>query len=160
MHVVQHDRLRQLLAIAARHHARRAVLGSASERLTDLLDAAVSCGSAVELIAKTLIASTTPALFADKGDRDSVLILAGHGERATRTPTDLRSVTAVEALKIVHHLHKEVPVGLPDVLPLRVRNAATHIALVDARELRRAIVRMGQMIAAALPILDLDPEPF
>src|SRR5215469_7952822 len=71
-YVVKHDQLKRLLAESARWHARRAIDLFISDQVNELLDAAVSAGSAVELLAKSYLASIDPALLADKGDRDTV----------------------------------------------------------------------------------------
>jgi len=159
-HVIPHGRLKQLLGRSARWHARKAVEGFVSDDLDELLQAAVSTGSAVELIAKTFCASVSPALLADKGDRDSVLMLTGQGAHAGGSALRLKSIGAVPALQVAKHLQKDLPTDLPDPIALRVRNAATHMACLDVNELRKGVIQMCRLVAAVLPLLDLDPMQF
>lgn len=159
-YLVENVRLKQLLALSGRWHSAKAIAGFVSEELGELLQAAVSVGSAVEMMAKTLIAVKSAALLADRGDRDSVLMLTGNSAQVTVDALRLRSIGAVEALKLAKHFHAELPVDLPDPLVLRVRNAAIHMALVDQARLRVAVARMTRYVEASLPLLDLSRSAF
>jgi hypothetical protein len=158
--VVASDGLRYVLARSGRWHARLALELFASPDLDEMLQAAISTGTAVELVAKAYLASVTPSLLAFRGHRDSLLLLGGRSVHVEDTATSMRSIQAGEALQLVKHLHPELPGDLNDPPPLRVRNAAAHMALVDAEELRQAIVQMARLIGALLPLLELDPDPF
>jgi len=44
--------------------------------------------------------------------------------------------------KLVKHLHKESALETQDPVCFRVRNSATHMALIDSAELRLATIQM------------------
>lgn len=64
--------LASFLRDAAGHHARRAVRCESTASEFELLDAAISVGVAVELVAKALVATVHPALPVRAGSRDGV----------------------------------------------------------------------------------------
>jgi hypothetical protein len=134
-----------------------------SEDRNELLQAAVSVGCAVELIAKAFVASVEHTLLADKGETDAILILADKGHLDKVSPTDLKSITATEGLLRAKRLHPTLVfnVSTPsDQIVLKVRNAAAHMALVDRTELRRAVLVMCRVIEGLLTPLGLEREPF
>jgi hypothetical protein len=159
--VVPNGSLRQLLARSGRWHARTAVTKYGSEDLDDLLEAAVSTGSALELMTKAFLASITPSLLADGNHRDSVLMLAGKGTHGGDDALKLRSLQAQTALTIAKHFSPPLPIhDLKDPVALRVRNAATHMALVDVVQLRQGVVQMATLVEALLIELELDHDLF
>ncbi len=158
--VVEHKQLRRLLAETAQWHARQAIRLFVSDDRNELLQAAVSAGTAVELLAKTYLASVDSVLLADKGDRDTVLLLGGHGSLASADPLIMKTIGGVDALRLVKYLHKELPWIQQDVICLRVRNAAIHMALVQSIELRAAVVQMSRLVESILAELGFDRELF
>jgi len=158
--VVPSSRLKQLLARSARWHARTAIAGFVSDDLDALLQAAFSCGSAVELISKAYLASLSHSFLTDKGERDSLFMFAGHGALANTSATQVRSIGALDVARVLKHLHRESPLDLQDPVALRVRNSAAHMALVDAGELRLGVIQMVKVVEMILPLLDLEPEAF
>jgi len=148
-----------VLAGAARWHSRTAVANFVSTEYTELLQAAMSVGTATELLAKTCLARIAPPLLVERGDRDSVLLLQDLPD-GTRGPLAFRSVAAGEALKLVKHLVPKLPLTPSDVKPLEARNAAAHMGLVDGTHLRSAVVQYCRLAAVMLDALELDAEPF
>lgn len=124
-----------------------------------MLQAAMSVGTASELLLKTLVHHTAPSLLADRGDRDSLLLLAG----ATSPPVDplrFRSISAIEAHRLVKHLHPALPVDVRQPETLVSRNAAAHLGIVEPAQLRRAVAQHTILVQGVLPLLDLDEAPF
>jgi hypothetical protein len=158
--VVEHSQLKRLLAESAQWHARQAIRLFISDDRNELLQAAVSAGSAVEMITKAYLVNIECALLADKGDRDTVLLLGGHGTLASADPLSMKTIGAFDALRLVKHLHKELPWLQQDIISLRVRNAAIHMALVRSDELRAAVVQMSRLIESILVPLKLDRQRF
>jgi hypothetical protein len=110
---------------------------------------------------KAFLASVTPSLLADGNHRDSVLMLAGKGERGGDDALKLRSLQAAAALGMAKHFNPQLPIhDLKDPVALRVRNAATHMAFVDAVQLRQGVIQMVILIEALLPELELEPALF
>lgn len=158
---IGHDKLGQLLAMSARHHARQAVTLFTSEDQTEVIQSAISTGCAVELLAKAYLASIEPGLLADRSERDAVLLLANKGHLASSGHIDIKSISASEALKLVKHFHPSFPYNpQADSLVLKVRNAAAHMALVSHKELFVAVVLMCRIIEGIIPVLQLDRESF
>lgn len=144
---VSHSQLSQMLLQSARFHARRALTQFSSSHDDALLDAAASTGNALELMAKALLASTEAGLLADRGDPDSVLRLAGKGHLAQLPPSRTKTKSASEVLVLVKRLHPAFRWNAPvDELALRVRNAALHLGIVDATELRSAVKIMSRAV--------------
>jgi hypothetical protein len=158
--VVQHSQLKRLLAQSARWHARRSITLFVSDDVNELLEAAVSAGTAVELLAKTYLINIDPALLAEKGDRDTVLALGGNGALARVDPLLMKTIGAAEALRLVKYLHKELPWLQQDGVSLRVRNAAIHMALVRTDELRSAVLEMSRLIESLIVPLGLARDDF
>lgn len=158
--VVQHSQLKRLLAQSAQWHARRAINYFVSDDLNELLEAAVSAGTAVELLAKTYLVNIDPALLADRGDRDTVLVLGGNGALARADPLLMKTIGAVEALRLVKYLYKELPWLQQDGVSLRVRNAAIHMALVRTDELRSAVMEMSRLVESLIVPLGLARDDF
>lgn len=157
---VPRSRLRQLLAFSARYHAREAVRLFVSDELESLLQAAASTGSAVELLSKAYIASVDPILLAERGDRDSLLLLTGRSSYSDILATDIRSLGASDALKLAKYLKKDLPWNAQEQLALKARNAALHMALVDRRELHNATVSMAKIVDSLLAVLELNRNDF
>jgi hypothetical protein len=86
-HWASHDDLPASLTDSAEGHARNALRCWASQRIEDQLSAAVSAGCAVELMAKARLAGISPSLMAERADLDTMLHLAGQGEKASEPPT-------------------------------------------------------------------------
>lgn len=158
-YAVDFEELPGTLARAARWHSRLAVAEFVSEDYFDLMRAAISVGTAAELLAKTYLARNAPALLADRGDRDSLLMLQDL-PAGTHGPLGFRSVTALEALKLVKHLVPNLPLTPSDVNPLEARNAAAHMGFVDVHHLRDAVVQYCRLAAVMLDALELATEPF
>ena len=156
---VETARIRQLLALSARWHSRVAVQQFVSTDRDELLQAAISVGTASELILKALVSSTSPALLADRGDRDSLLLLANASLESTNALA-FRSIAAAEVHRLAKHLHRALPIDLNDLAPLAARNAAAHLAIVDSGQLRRAVVQHCRIVQATLPLLELDDGPY
>jgi hypothetical protein len=153
--------LRFVLGRNARWHARRAVTGFVSDDADEQLQAASSAGSAIELLAKAYVVSVNPALLAEKGDRDTILHLCGRGVHAKNGIMAMRTIGAVETLKLVKHLHPSFPFFENDLPALSARNAALHMALTSSREmLQPAVIQMAKLTDSLLGLLELDREKY
>jgi hypothetical protein len=136
-----------MLMQSARFHARRALTQFSSSHEDALLDAAASTGNALELMAKALLASTEAGLLADRGDPDSVLRFADKGHLAHSPASRTRTRSASEVLVLVKRLHPAFRWNAPvDELAVQVRNAALHLGIVDATELRSAVKIMSRAV--------------
>ena len=92
-----HDDLDGHLVRVGRWHAQRALRLYTSEDPFDLLDAAFSVGSAVELLAKAMLAATAPTLLLS-ANADVPAILKYSGTRLPgREHPDAFSVKSLEA---------------------------------------------------------------
>lgn len=155
------DGLRKLLARSARHHARQTVRLFVSDASDERLQAAVSAGTAVELLAKAFLASVEPVLLTEKGDRDSLLLLSDKAHLTDSKPGDVRTLGAHEALLVTRHLHKAFLYNpQADRVVLQVRNAAIHMALVEQTQLRQAVLVMCRLVEGLLAPLALNREAF
>jgi hypothetical protein len=157
----RHEGLAFHLRRTARVNARRALRTFGNDDVDDQLLAAVSAGCAVELLTKALIATTSPALLTERADRDSLLHLTDHGHLARRSVTEVRTLSATDAVATAIHLHP----GLAwhkerDEIVFRVRNAAAHMALVDSGELSAAIIVMIKYIHSLLAVQSSDAGEF
>lgn len=146
-HSVPHAQLSEMLLQSARFHARRSLTQYSSGDDDALLDAAASTGSALELMAKALLAITEAGLLADRGDPDSVLRFADKGHLAHSPASQTKTKSASEVLILVKRLHPAFQWNPPvDELALKVRNAAVHLGIVDATELRSAVKIMSRAV--------------
>ncbi|WP_431072723.1 hypothetical protein [Microbacterium phyllosphaerae] len=152
-------RLRQALAFSARAQSRTAVRQYVSSDRDELLHAAMAVGTASELLLKALVHHTSPALLADRGDRDSLLLLAGVTAPAV-DPLRFRSISALEVHRLAKHLHPALPVDVRQPEALTARNAAAHLGIVDPTQLRRAVTQHAVLVGGVLPLLNLDADAF
>lgn len=123
----------------------------------------MATGTAVELTAKAYCVSIDPALLADKGDRDSLLLLGDNSRLTTRRPTEARTIpayTALDAARLLLHPTVLPWVQAQDRTVLEVRNAAAHMGLVDAVELKHAVTQMCRLLQVLVPALELDLEVY
>lgn len=82
--------------------------GFAQEALTTLgasdhgrlVRGAIAAGTALELLTKAFLARLNPAMLVERSDKDSLLFLLDHGDRAEpdSSPTDVRTLSASDAL--------------------------------------------------------------
>jgi hypothetical protein len=154
------SRLKWVLAQSARWHARQAVRMHVSEEPNELLQAATSTGTSVELLAKAYLSIIDPALLADKGDRNTILLLSGNSALTGAEPTGMKTITAYEALRAIKQLRPDFPLVQQDDPLLQVRNAACHMALVSPGSLSLAVMQMCRIVEALLLALNLDRPDF
>jgi hypothetical protein len=158
---VPHSALRHRLASSAQWHARTALHQFADDLDVDRqLQAAISTGTAVELMLKAYLVGVAPALVADRSSKDSVLMVSGGGALAAGQARDFRSVPASDALATVRSIVKGFPKTPQNLEAFAVRNAACHMALVDAEQLRLAAIEMVKVIDALLAPMQLNRERF
>jgi hypothetical protein len=158
---VPNGRLKQLLALSARYHSRHAIALFISSERDELLQCAISVGCAVELLAKSYLASIEHGLLAENGERDAILVLANKATLATSGTTDIRTISAMEALRVAKHLHPTLPFNPQmDKLVLKVRNAAAHMAIVRTDELNSAVLLMCRIVESLLSALVLERGDF
>lgn len=154
------DTLRDLLLRSAKNHSRNVFEKFLSDSTMDELSAAISCGCAVELLAKAYLMSVAPSLLAARGDVDTVLHLSGNGHRAKSSATEIKTIGAGDALQLVKRLLPTFSYHQRDDVVLGVRNAAAHMALVDHKDLRRAVVAMVRIVEDLLKAMEVDRQEF
>lgn len=123
-------------------HAQRALRLYASEDEFDQLDAAVSVGTSVELLAKSLLASVNPVLLLPPSADTSALLKYSGTKTAGVEHPDAFQVKSLEASKTIERLRhvKLLPVwSTADQSVFSVRNAAAHMGVVQQNLLRSAI---------------------
>lgn len=130
------------------------------EDTNERLQAAISVGCSVELLAKAVLASHAPPLLADRGDPDSVLHFSDLGHLAENGPTAVRSRTAGDALVLARRFAKAL-VWNPGshAVVFEVRNAAAHMAIAEKKDLLRAVrvmVLLARDLVAALPAMSIE----
>lgn len=131
-----------------------------SDDSNEQLQAAISAGTAVELLAKAYLASIDEALLADKGDRDTILLLTGNSKLTESDPLAMKTIGALEAVRTVKKLHKDLPLTQQNPIVFGVRNSAAHMALVRSDDLRAAVIQMCRIIESLILALGLDRRDF
>lgn len=93
---------------------------------------------------------------------DSVLWLSGHGNRSAQLATNIRTIGGSDAVKACRKIFPAAIAGdAKDVeTAMRVRNAATHMALVDVHELRSAMKLMVRLVDSLLDAMGWSREAF
>lgn len=153
--------LAEHLHSAARWQARRAITLFTSLDAFEQLDAAIATGVAYELMLKAHLADIAYSLLARRGDRDSLLMLAGKGVLTKAQGTDFKSVEIEDAAGAARTLTPSLPIPQQGrSLAMKVRNSACHMGLVEARELRRAVVEMARVVDGILKVDEADREHF
>lgn len=137
-----HEDLAGHLHDVGRRHAKRALLLYTSQDEFEQLDAAYSVGLCVELLSKSLLASVNPALLIPK-DADALTILKYVGTKVDGVgDLDAMVVRSLEASKSIERLRqvKLLPPWTPaDNVVFQVRNASSHLGVVNQSVLRAAI---------------------
>jgi hypothetical protein len=87
-------------------------------------------------------------------------MLSGNGRITTVAATSMKSILGQDALFLAKRLHKDIPTVVERAPVFVVRNAAAHMALVDADELHQAVKQMVRIIDFLLERLDLRKESF
>lgn len=147
-----HSDLPAHLHQVGRRHARRALKLYTSTDEFEMLDAAFSVGSAVELLAKSLLASVSPALLLSATpDVGSILKFSGTTTPGFSRP-DAGTVKSLDAGKCVERLRQlkmAPPWPQADNAVFWVRNGAAHMGVVDQKMLRSAVrpmVRFAEFV--------------
>lgn len=123
-------------------HAQRALRLYTSEDEFEQLDAAISIGSAVELLAKSLLASVDSVLLIPLNpDTPALLKWSGTKRAGVENPDafQVKSLEATKAIDRLRHLKLLPSWGPSDHLVFSIRNAAAHMGVVQQNLLRSAI---------------------
>ncbi|MGO4119944.1 hypothetical protein [Arthrobacter sp. YAF16] len=142
-------------------YARRALEQYCSWDSIQLLDAAVAIGSSVELLAKAMLADVSPVLLQERSDDwRSALLFAGvaHPRGKKMDSLLVRSLSASQATKRLKALGLINAWSDADDAVFTVRNAASHMGLVDAETLQDAVVIMVRFCDAAREYFKRDVE--
>lgn len=126
-------------------HAQRALRLYSSEDTFEQLDAAVSMGSAVELLAKSLLASVnTILLLPVNADVPAMLKYSGTRAAEVENPDafQVKSLDASKAIDRLRHLRLLPVWTTSDHSVFSVRNAAVHMGVVQQNLLRSAVHSM------------------
>lgn len=147
-----HGDLAAHLHQVGRRHARRALKLYTSTDEFEMLDAGFSVGSAVELLAKSLLASVSPTLLLSATpDVGSILKFSGATAPGFSRP-DAVTVKSLDVGKSIERLKqlKMAPPWLPaDNAVFWVRNGSAHMGVVDQNTLRSAVrpmVRFAEFV--------------
>jgi hypothetical protein len=152
------------LTRSARWHSDVALKQSRSTDVDGLLQAAISVGTASELLAKAALATLgAPMLLGERPDEDSLLLASGNGHLSSKTMISFKSISSATAHSMVKSIFK-VPASIiadpRNLATQNVRNAAAHMALVDIHELRIALTLHLRLCDALLPVLMVSREEF
>ncbi|UKA55164.1 hypothetical protein LFT45_04305 [Arthrobacter sp. FW305-BF8] len=147
-----HDDLAAHLHQVGQRHARRALKLYTSTDQFEMLDAAFSVGSAVELLAKSLLASVSPTLLLSEPlDVGSILKFSGAKAPGFGRP-DAVTVKSIDAGKCIDRL-KQLKMSPPwlatDKAVFWLRNGSAHMGVVDQNTLRsamRPMVRFAEFV--------------
>lgn len=141
-----HEDLAQHLHKVGKRHAQRALRLYSSEDSFEMLDAAFSAGSAVELLAKAVLADIHPALLLGaQTDLQSLLKFTGASVPGREQPDafTIRSLDAEKCLERLRQLDALPPAWAKDDSKVfHVRNASAHLGMVDRDLLQQAIRSM------------------
>lgn len=153
------------LYVVARHHARAAMSTKESGDEFVMLDTAGHVGSAVEFMAKALVARTDVILLTDKpnaaGQLLDVLALLRPVPGVARPIARFTSVKATVALELAGRLHAVCAAHKVAAREaLEARNDAAHMGFVEADILHQAVEGMATYIEAGASILGRKPEEF
>ncbi|WP_458117285.1 hypothetical protein [Arthrobacter sp. D2-10] len=133
-------------------HAQRALRLYTSEDEFEQLDAALSMGTSVELLAKSLLASVHPTLLLPVSSDVATLLKYSGTKLPGVDNLDAFQVKSLEATKAIERLRhiKLLPTwSTADQSVFTVRNAAAHMGLVQQNLLRSAVrpmVRFAEFV--------------
>ncbi len=160
---IKHAELPRHLLKTATELAREAVKSRAAESRSELFTLVISGGTAVELLAKHVLADISMALLVDRGDMNGILHAAGRADLAKAGPTQFKTVTVTDCLATIGKIHNKFNWGGqndPAHIVLEARNAAIHLGLVDRHNLHEVIRALVQTIDRLLGLGDSDRELF
>ncbi|NDL57010.1 hypothetical protein F7O44_07995 [Phytoactinopolyspora sp. XMNu-373] len=164
--------LPDILIKAGSHHGKRARKLYQSKKYEELLDAAISAGIAVEMVAKACVAKLNPALLAGRllstdqktaGAQDTILYLAGHHDLAIdgNYISRISTVNAKVAVAVAKRIDRRKHLPSADTeCVIDARDAAIHMGLVDAGLLENAVENMVRFIDGALKMLNKQDDEF
>lgn len=155
------DTLGSHLRDTGRHYAIRALASYSSWDELDVLDAAVAMGTAVELLAKAMLAEVAPTLLLDRqDDLRSVMLLAGvpHPAGEKLDPLLVKTVSASQAVERLRQLRLIQGWGESDKMIFTIRNAAAHMALVTPEDVQEAIVPVVRFCDNARQYFEWESE--
>ncbi|WP_114587676.1 hypothetical protein [Microbacterium arborescens] len=163
-----HVRLPLRLYSAAQQAARVAIQHHASADEGEQLQAAIAIGSAAEYLARAAVAFQDPLLLAKEKSPDSQIMLSRANLGDPLNPSLLRSIDLSDVWKLLHKLNKRLAPHMDrggngsglTALVMNVRNAAAHMALVDAAELEAAARALVTLVEAMHPVGNRDEASF
>ncbi len=149
-----HSDLPKHLFRVASLHARRA-LTNASDDLA-VLDRAVSIGTSVELLAKTALASISPALLAEDRQSKHLLQFVGVGELV---PAKAKTRSGTDCLTLLKQCGPFDYNSERDSVVFDIRNLATHLGCVDLTTFEPALTTMVTLSEQIIAMIsDSDPS--
>ncbi|WP_167139649.1 hypothetical protein [Diaminobutyricimonas sp. TR449] len=150
------DQLDAHLFWASAHAARYAIANYSSEDEDAVLMSALRCGMAVEYQLLSTLAAESPALLAGPNGRQSLasrLVLNEAAQPLGLTAANLRTIDVDEAFEAVQLIHPQLALDRKRFDDLKgVRNAAAHMALVDAAPLEKAVGAMAAILEQLLNV--------
>lgn len=161
--LIKHEDLPRHLLKTATELAREAVKSRAGESREELFTLVISGGTAVELLAKHVLAEISLALLVDRGDMNGILHAAGRADLAKAGPMQFKTVTVTDCLATIGKIYSKFNwSGSNDAAHtvLQARNAAIHLGLVDRYNLHAVVRALVQTIDRLLSLGESDRELF
>lgn len=116
-------------------------------------------GRAIELAAKSRLASRNPVLLAPRDAFVDALALLDASDDFERLPTGTRTVSAMEAVKRVVLMHKAFANDQESIIELlRIRNGEVHVGLIDKTQQHRTVVTFLRAISGLLEVAPGDRD--
>lgn len=158
---VQLSALPQHLYSCASRAAHRAVQSSSGNDPYEQAQAALAIGEACEWLLRAAIAEVQPALLADTSrGKDSLMALSGAAPFHLASSA-LKTINVTEAVTIVKRLHPQLGLNGSDTeLIFNVRNAAAHMAMSEATEVRTALTRLSKVALELLGAMGRSEAEF
>lgn len=138
---------------ASRESARRAFARFTEDYEADRLEAALLAGSAAEYLLRAVIAAHDPLLLADRHVPSQIALSRAN----TGSALDLRGTRTIgtsQVLEVLRAIHPGLAVDADLRFVMDHRNAAAHLALVDAAQLNALMVRLVQVVEKLHTLID------
>jgi hypothetical protein len=103
------------------------------------LNVAIQLGSACEWLMRAVLANYSPALLADPQSEISLIALSDVSTSKVVAPTDLRTIAVSKVIQRIVAIDDRLKTRVQATHILALRNAASHMALIDHGALKQGI---------------------
>lgn len=145
---------------AGRAAARNAILSYAHEDEQHVRQAAIDCGSAGEYLLKSILAEKDLTLLAAAGDPKSMVALSSAKESPRADFDQVITVNTRQLIELFRAIDGNLKIEADYLKIQTVRNAAIHLAHVDSRKLREAVMSLVNLVDKALTTFQKDADAF